>query len=301
MPREAESATILVLRKTKLGETDLIITGFSDEGRQVRAVAKGARRPGSRTGVHLELYSVARVLLHKGRSLDIVTEAEGLSGNERCRGDLLHSAAAAVVVELLDKVSMDGDTEPRLFPLALEALRCVGTVPDEGVALIAAATVLKTASQLGFRPSLRECVCCGAPLPTVGDGAVTAAGAAAGASGVGGAGADRTGGVTAGAGAGSAGAGGASGTPVTFSFAQGGHVCDACLPEVAAGTPRQLDASLVAWAEVLITSRFIELERYATPEHESLGYVLLEFAREWLRAHLVPRLKSLDFLLTLPN
>ena len=32
----------LVLRKTKLGETDLILTLLAEDGRQVRAVAKGA-------------------------------------------------------------------------------------------------------------------------------------------------------------------------------------------------------------------------------------------------------------------
>ncbi|MDR2587236.1 MAG: DNA repair protein RecO [Coriobacteriales bacterium] len=274
----SESATILVLRKTKLGETDLIITGFSDEGRQVRAVVKGGRKPGSRLGAHLELYSVARVLLHKGRSLHTVTEVSGLCSNEECRGDVLHSAAAAVVVELLDKVSMDGDTEPRLFPLAVEALRCVGAVPDEGVPLIAAATILKVASQLGFRPSLKECAFCGAPVGqgdgasgTVGDGAsvpVVPSPPPAAAS-------------------------------VAFSAAQGGCICAACLAEAAPGGCQTVAPSLIDWAEVLITSRFVELERYADAEHAATGLALLEFARDWLRAHLVPRLKSLDFLLSL--
>jgi DNA repair protein RecO (recombination protein O) len=277
------SATILVLKKTKLGETDLIITGFSDEGRQVRAVAKGARRPGSRLGVHLELYSEARVLLHKGRSLDVVTEASGVCGNEACRADVFHSAGAAVIVELLDKVSADGDTEARLFPLSREALRCTGAVSSEGIALIAAATVLKVAAQLGVRPSLTECVLCGAPLSR-------------------------------GAGEGVAGcpAGDVRGTQdtahpqdtgrkgsVAFSFTQGGVLCTNCLPEVAQAGYRSIDPALIDWVQTLITSRFSELERYATAEYQELGSTLLTFAREWLRHHLVPRLKSLDFLLSM--
>ncbi|MDR1082283.1 MAG: DNA repair protein RecO, partial [Coriobacteriales bacterium] len=159
------TTTMVVLKKTKLGETDLIITGFTNEGAQVRAVAKGARKPGSKLGVHLELYSVARVLLHKGRNLDIVTEAAGINSNENCRGDIVHSAGAAVIVELLDKVSMDSEAEPRLFALVCEALRCVGAVADEGVALIVAAAILKMTSQLGIRPSLTTCVMCGKRAP----------------------------------------------------------------------------------------------------------------------------------------
>ena len=65
----------LVLRKTKLGETDLILTLLSEDGRQVRAVAKGLRKPGSRFGGRLEPYSVVDLLLHTGRSLEVVTEA----------------------------------------------------------------------------------------------------------------------------------------------------------------------------------------------------------------------------------
>jgi DNA repair protein RecO (recombination protein O) len=280
------STTIIVLKKTRLAETDLIITGFSDEGRQTRAVAKGARRPGSKLGVHLELYSVARVLLHKGRTLDIVTEAALLCGNEACRADVVHSAGAAVIVELLDKVSMDGDSEPRLFPLSREALRCVGAVPEEGIALIAAATILKVAAQLGFRPSLRECVLCGMPPDASPDASP----------GRGGHGGLTTEGEP-------EAEGGEEGKNVSrklaFSFDQGGVICATCLSEITAEAYRPLDASLIGWAELLITSRFIDLEPYATPAHEPLGVALLIFAREWLRSHLIGRLKSLDFLLNL--
>jgi DNA repair protein RecO (recombination protein O) len=278
------SARLIVLRKTKLGETDLIITGFSDEGRQVRAVAKGARKPGSKLGVHLELYSIARVLLHKGRNLDIITEASCLASNEACRADVFHSAGAAIIVETLDKVSADGDSEPRLFPLVSEALRCVGAVSGEGVALIAAAAVLKMAAQLGFRPSLEECVCCGAPRAAAranGEGSALAH--------------DDTAFVAP--------------DTLAFSFEQGGVICDACFHEQAehlgheerrpeGGCQRQ-NAQLITWVDALLTSRFVELETYADAKHADLGRTLLEFAREWLRCHLVSRLKSLDFLLSL--
>jgi DNA repair protein RecO (recombination protein O) len=264
-----QSTTILVLKKTKLAETDLIITGFSDEGHQVRAVVKGARRPGSKLGAHLELYSLTRVLLHKGRNLDVATEAFGLVSNESCRTDIIHSAAAAVIVELLDKVSADGDVEPRLFPLACEALRCVGAVPDEGVALIAAAAILKIAAQLGVRPSLRRCVLCG--------GAISEA--------------------PSGDDEGAKGAIAPRRAAVAFSADQGGVICENCRPEAALGSSATIDAQLVEWAATLITSRFVDLERYADAEHEELGTALLTFSRDWLRHHLVPRLKSLDFLL----
>ena len=44
----------IVLDKTKLKETDLILTLVGESGRQIRAVAKGARKPGSRLAARCE-------------------------------------------------------------------------------------------------------------------------------------------------------------------------------------------------------------------------------------------------------
>jgi DNA repair protein RecO (recombination protein O) len=110
--------TALVLRKTKLGETDTILSLLAEDGRQVRAVAKGLRRPGSKFGARLEPFSVVDLLLNSGRSLEIVSEARTVHAHAGLREDLERSEAAAVVADLLDKVSVEGQHEPRLFALA---------------------------------------------------------------------------------------------------------------------------------------------------------------------------------------
>ena len=73
----------IVLDKTKLGESDLILTLLADDGRQVRAVAKGARKPGSKLAARCELCCEVDLLLAHGRNLDIVSQA-ALCGE--CRG-----------------------------------------------------------------------------------------------------------------------------------------------------------------------------------------------------------------------
>ena len=70
-------AHALVLRKTKLGETDAIVTLLAEDGRELRAVAKGLRKPGSKLGGVLEPFTEVSLLLHTGRSLDVVSEAAG--------------------------------------------------------------------------------------------------------------------------------------------------------------------------------------------------------------------------------
>src|SRR5450756_700314 len=77
----------LVLRKTKLGEADLILTLLADDGRQVRAVAKGARKTKSRIGARAEPFTVLDLLLHEGRTLEVIGEAEIVASNDRIRQD----------------------------------------------------------------------------------------------------------------------------------------------------------------------------------------------------------------------
>ena len=153
----------LVLRKTKLGETDLVVTLLAQDGSQVRAVAKGARKPANVFSARLELYSVVDVLCSKGRSLDVVSEARLVASNERVRLDLEHAAAAAPMAELLDRMTHDGLENPRLFACTEAVFARMGGLPGAHAPLMCAAHLLKALALSGLRPSLDACVACGAP------------------------------------------------------------------------------------------------------------------------------------------
>ena len=85
MASPTKTITALVLRRTKLGETDVIVTLLAEDGSQVKAVAKGARKPTSSFASRLELYSVAKILVAEGKNLDIVKEVRLLEGNAQER------------------------------------------------------------------------------------------------------------------------------------------------------------------------------------------------------------------------
>ena len=146
----------LVLKKTKLGETDLIITLLDAEGIQRRAVAKGARKPGSFLAVRLELYTLVEVQLSQGRSLDIVTDARILETNTACRSSIEYSAAAAAVVELVEKATSQHNAEPLLFAMTLAALQQIGEAEGYARSLISLACILKLCAALGVRPDAEE-------------------------------------------------------------------------------------------------------------------------------------------------
>lgn len=151
----------LVLRKTKLGETDLILTLLAEDGRQVRAVAKGARRPKSHMGARSEPFSVLDLLLHTGRSLEVISEAETVSSHDALRQDLDRTMAASVVANVLDKISVEGQAEPRLFEMSLITLEVMETAPVATLRLVVVAFLLKALAMHGYRPALESCACCG--------------------------------------------------------------------------------------------------------------------------------------------
>jgi DNA repair protein RecO (recombination protein O) len=162
MPSNSERA--LVLGKTKLGETDLIITAINTQGAIIKFVAKGARKPGSRLGSSLELFMVSDVLVAQGRNLGIATEARIAASNQACRADFEVTTCASVICELTEKLTRDADPDQRNFDLAVEALRCLGIVTGSAQRLIAAAAAFKLTAFAGFMPMPESCIIDGRKL-----------------------------------------------------------------------------------------------------------------------------------------
>lgn len=154
----------LSLKKTKLGESDLIVTLLAEDGCQVRAVAKGARKPGSRFGGRVEPYTVADFMLHTGRSLETITDAEIVASHAPLREDYDRSQAASVVADFLDKVSVECQTEDRLFALAGATLDAMETAEGDALLALVVAFLLKGMAMHGYRPQFDACASCGAPV-----------------------------------------------------------------------------------------------------------------------------------------
>ena len=148
----------LVLRKTKLGERDLIITLLSDSGELVKAVAKGARKPGSSFAAKLDLFSSVDLMLAKGRSLDVVTDARFTSATPRLSFGLETGACAAAVAELLSTVCQEGLDHPRLYEMAKAAFQAIAAQDAVHAIALADAALIKIVSSAGFRPNLHRFV-----------------------------------------------------------------------------------------------------------------------------------------------
>jgi DNA repair protein RecO (recombination protein O) len=149
------------LRKTKLGETDLILNLLAADGRQVRAVAKGARKTRGKLGARVEPFTVLDVLLHSGRSLEILAEAETVATHDPIRADYDRAVAGSVVLDVLDKISVEGQVEPQLFDMSVVTLDVLDTAAVDSLDLLVAAFLLKALAMHGYRPALDACASCG--------------------------------------------------------------------------------------------------------------------------------------------
>lgn len=152
----------IVLRRKDIGEADRILTLLTPGQGKVRAVAKGIRKPRSRKAGHLELFTRTKLLLAVGRDLDIVTQAELVDAYRPLREDLLRSAYATYLVELLDRFTPDEQENPELYDLLREGLLWASQARD--LALAARYYELHLLGMAGFQPQLYRCVNCGRPL-----------------------------------------------------------------------------------------------------------------------------------------
>ncbi len=150
----------LVLRKTKLGEADIIVNLLADDGRIVRAVAKGMRKPTSRFAGRLEPGSVVDLMLNTGRTLEVVSDARSVELHAALRTDYERSCAASVVLDVLDKLAMEGQTEQRLFGLACATLDVLVSAEEGAIRTVVTAFLVKAMAMHGYRPHLESCVSC---------------------------------------------------------------------------------------------------------------------------------------------
>jgi DNA repair protein RecO (recombination protein O) len=148
----------IVLRTIKLGEADRIVTFVTEHHGKVRAVAKGVRKTKSRFGGRLEPLGHVSLLLYKGRNLDVVTQVEVLEGFREVREDLDRLGRALAVLEVVDHVVQEEEDDPRLYQMALGALRSLAA---RDAALMVPAFFWKLLAQQGVAPMLDACAACG--------------------------------------------------------------------------------------------------------------------------------------------
>ena len=149
----------IIVRRTDFGEADRIVTLYTAAYGKVRALARGVRRPRSKLGGSLELFSHTQAQLARGRDLDIITQAEIVRAYHHLRDDLWRTGLACYAAELVDRLNEGPQPNPPLFALLRDTLGYLDAGgPAEALVMRRFETQLL--GLLGYLPELYHCTAC---------------------------------------------------------------------------------------------------------------------------------------------
>ena len=153
------TASSIILRRIDLGEKDRILTAYTRERGKLSAVAKGARRPGSRLAGASEPFTYSKVFLSTGRELDILTQAEIKESFSNVRQSIRAVAYGIYLLELTNQFTDDREPNPDLFDTLLSAMYVLESGTDPEIA--ARYFELQLLELLGYAPQFDVCLRCG--------------------------------------------------------------------------------------------------------------------------------------------
>ena len=163
-PRNYQTEAIII-KKTKLGEADSILTLYTPHLGKIQGFAKSLRKPKSKLAGHLELLTHSLVSLARGRNIDTITGSQTITSFLPLKTNLELSSRALYVIELVNQFTADHIENYRLFQLLLETLENLCQAGDNE--LVLRYYELHLLNEVGYRPQLQQCVSCRATLQPV--------------------------------------------------------------------------------------------------------------------------------------
>jgi len=149
----------VVIDTSDHGESDRIVTFYTQATGKLVGIAKGAKRSKKRFLNRLEPFSLVEILYTPGRASDLVRveQAELLSSYPSLRHHYPAFTAATVIARLVRDWSRENDPDPELFRLLLWSLDSMEEAADLRLVMVLFLAKLLTLS--GYRPDLLSCRC----------------------------------------------------------------------------------------------------------------------------------------------
>ncbi|RSL30897.1 DNA repair protein RecO [Salibacterium salarium] len=153
-----EKAEGIVLRTVAYGETNNILRLFTREAGKIAVMARGAKKPKSRLAAVSQPFVYATFLYYKSRGMKTLNQGDAIDSFRIIRNDLIRTAYASYILELLDKLTEEEEKNPYLFELMLQLLERMNDDDDPEVLVRIFET--KMTAQAGIKPELEQCVHC---------------------------------------------------------------------------------------------------------------------------------------------
>ncbi len=174
-PRTYQTPAI-VIKKTKLGEADRILTLYTPHLGKIQGVAKAVRKPKSKLSGHLEMLSFSNITLARGRNIDTIIGSVTIDPMLALKNDLDLLSYALYAAEMVNQFTAEEHEDPELFELFLKTLQNLPHSDDRE--LLLRHFELHLLRRVGYRPELERCVICRKPLEPASNAFAPSAGGA---------------------------------------------------------------------------------------------------------------------------
>jgi DNA repair protein RecO (recombination protein O) len=170
-------AKAVVLKTHNLGEADKILRLYSQERGLIDSVAKGARKFKSKFGGRLELFNFIDCELSKGKSLDILTQAELVRNFRNISSDFNKFLFCQLISEIILKThplesESSQKTATLLFKLIYISFYEIDSTATGELYLLektAAFFIAKYLKITGYSPLIDSCCKCGVKIDSAGN------------------------------------------------------------------------------------------------------------------------------------
>jgi DNA repair protein RecO (recombination protein O) len=163
-PRNYQTEAIII-KKTKLGEADSILTLYTPQLGKIQGFAKSLRKTRSKMAGHLELLTHSLVSLARGRNIDTITGAQTINSFLHIKSDLELASYALYATELVNQFAAEDVEDYPVFQLLLETTHRLSQGGDNE--LVLRYFELHLLDKVGYRPQLEQCVSCHSPLKDI--------------------------------------------------------------------------------------------------------------------------------------
>ncbi len=150
------------LKAYNLSESDKIIVMYSKDKGLIRGVAKGVKKPKSKLGARMDLLVANTLMLHKGKNLDTICQAEVLNTFNKTRQDIDKIFYSMYVTEVVNNFGLEDDPSSEvIYNLLYKALNTISAAQNKVEILIAVIKFqLKMMIESGFSIEFDTCLHC---------------------------------------------------------------------------------------------------------------------------------------------
>lgn len=144
----------IVLARRSYSEADRILSIYSRHNGRISVVAKGVRKLQSKKRGHIEVFNLIKFQAVKGKGLDLITEAEIIDNFPEVRKNLKRISLAYYFMEVMGRVTHEGEKNYELFGLLTEFLEKLKT--ENKLKDLRLDFILRLLTTLGFWPKGKE-------------------------------------------------------------------------------------------------------------------------------------------------